>query len=167
MTGIVTGFTIGKNRNGTKDVVLLQVRLRDSKDIQTIELMTPPGDDSIPPNGAKVAILQVSKSYKIAINQNDDITPTVDQGEKMIYSQDGGAIQAFVKWLKTGIIEIMGNNDFLARFNDLKSGFDNLVSDFNAHTHPGVTVGGGSTSTPTTPSTASIDAAKVDEVKVI
>ena len=73
MTGIVTGFEIGKNRNGTKNVVLLQVRLRDKNDIQTVELMTPPGDDSIPPNGAKVAIFQVSPSYKIAIANSDNI----------------------------------------------------------------------------------------------
>jgi len=164
MTGTVTGFEIGKNRNGTKNVVLLQVRLRDAKDIQTIELMTPAGDDSIPVNGSKVAILQVSPAYKIAIAQNDNITSTMGAGEKMIYSQAGDVIKAFIKWLDTGIIELNGNNDFAVRFNALKTGFDLLVTNFNAHVH---TETGGTTSTPTVPSTADIDASKVDEVKII
>ncbi len=165
MTGIVTGFKIGKNRNGTKNVVLLQVRLRDIKDIQTIELMTPAGDDSIPPNGSRVSILQVSPSYKIAIAQNDNIIPIMGPGEKMIYSQANNIIEAFIKLLNTGIIELNGNNDFAVRFNSLKSGFDSLVSDFNTHTHP--TAPTGPVSTPTVPSTASIDASKVNEVKII
>ncbi|HUX59716.1 MAG TPA: hypothetical protein VMV32_00275 [Ignavibacteriaceae bacterium] len=164
MTGIVTGFEIGKNRNGSKDVVLLQVRLRDAKDIQTIELMTPAGDDSIPVNGSKVAILQVSSSYKIAIAQNDNITPIMGAGEKMIYSQAGDVIKAFTKWLDSGIIELNGNNDFAVQFNALKTGFDLLVTNFNAHVH---TETGGTTSAPTIPSTADIDASKVSEVKII
>ena len=164
MTGIVTGFAVGKNRNGTKNVVLLQVRISDAKDIQTIELMTPAGDDSIPPNGARVSILQVSNSYKIAIAQNDNIDPIMDVGEKMIYSQLNNSITAFIKLFTDGIIHLNGDNDYAVRFNDLKSGFDLLVTNFNSHVH---TETGGTTSTPTIPSTADIDAAKVNEVKII
>ena len=50
--------------------------------------------------------------------------------------------------------------DFLAKFNELKSGFDQLVGDFNAHVHTGTGV------VPTVPSTASIDDAKIDNMKV-
>lgn len=164
MTGTVTGFYIGKNRNGNKNVVMLQVKLRDLIDIQSIELMTPPGDDSIPPEGAKVTILTVSDNYKIAIAQSDDIAQEMDEGEKKIYSQAAGIQKAFIKLLKDGIIEINGNNDFMARFNELKSGFDQLKSDYNLHKHPET---GSTTGVPDIISTASIDAAKVDEVKVI
>ena len=163
MTGIVTGFEIGKNRNGTKNVVLLQVRLRDRKDIQTVELMTPTGDDSIPPLNSRVAILAVSKSYKIAIAQHDNIDPSMDEGEKKIYSQSGDTIQAFINLLNTGIIEINGNSDFAVAFNDLKTGFDQLRSDHNSHIH---TETGGVTTVPTVLSTASVDNSKVDEVKL-
>ncbi len=164
MTGIVTGFSIGKNRNSSENVVLLQVRLSGIKDIQTIEYMNSPGDDSIPPNGVKVIILQVTSSYKVAIANRDKITPIMGAGEKMIYSQAGDVIKAFIKWLDTGIIELNGNADFAVRFNALKTGFDNLKSDHNTHVH---TETGGTTSTPTVPSTADIDSSKVAEVKII
>jgi len=162
MTGIVTGFEIGKNRNGSKDVVLLQVRLRDAKDIQTIELMNPAGDDSIPVNGSKVAILQVSSSYKIAIAQNDNITPIVGAGEKMIYSQAGDVIKAFTKWLDTGIIEINGNNDFAVRFNALQSAINTFIGLLNTALSTKLD-GGGAAGT----LTLDISSAKVDEVKII
>ena len=167
MTGTVTGFAIGKNRNGSKNVILLQVELSDKKDIQTIELMTPPGDDSIPVNGTKVAILNHPENYKIAIAQRDKIESTMEAGEKKVYSQAGDIIKAFINWLNTGIIELNGNNDFAVRFNALKTGFDTLVSDHNTfltHVHGG---SGTPPVPPSTPSTASIDASKVNEVKII
>lgn len=162
MTGIVTGFEIGKNRNGTKNVVLLQVRLRDAKDIQTIELMTPAGDDSIPVNGSRVAILQVSSSYKIAIAQNDNITPIMGAGEKMIYSQSGNAIEAFIKLLNTGIIEINGNNDFAVRFNALQAAINTFIGLLNTTLSTKLD-GAGVAGT----LTLDISSAKVSEVKII
>jgi len=98
------------------------------------------------------------------------------QGENRIYSTDsnGNVVQYF--WLKNdGTTEINGTGDFLARFNELKAGFDQLRDDFNTHVqtynthlHPGVATGLGNTGpTPSTgtPSTASIDTAKIDELK--
>ena len=167
MTGIVTGFKIGKNRNSTKNVVILQVRLRSKNDIQTVQLMNPPGDDSVPPIGSKVVIVKVSENYKIAIAQSDNIEPVVDIGEKMIYSQAGGIIKAFIKFLNDGILEINGNNDFAVRFNALKTGFDTLKSDFNTflvHVHG---ASGTPPVPPAIPSAASIDSSKVQEVKII
>lgn len=70
------------------------------------------------------------------------------------------------------VIDSVEGGDFLARFDELKTGFDQLKSDFNAfltHVHSGVTTGGG-VSGPATPpatvSTASIDSAKIDELEV-
>lgn len=162
MTGTVTGFTIGKNKNSSEDVVLLQVRLRDDKDIQTIEYMTPPGDDSIPPNGAKVIILQVSPSYKVAIANRDKITPTVGAGEKMIYSQASDAVAAFIKLLNTGIIELNGNSDFAVRFNALQSAINTFIGLLNTALSTKLD-GGGAAGT----LTLDISSAKVNEVKII
>lgn len=174
MTGIVTGFEIGKNRNGTGDVVLLQVRISDQKDIQTVELMTPPGDDSIPPIDSRVVILQVSSSWKIAIANQDGISPQSGAGEKRLYSQSGGSEAAYVYLRDDGKIEINGNADFAVAFNDLKSGFDQLKSNFNTfvttifnlHTH--ISSAPASPTGPPVPtgssSSASIDASKVEEV---
>ena len=106
----------------------------------------------------------MSENYKIEIAQRDKIESTMDAGENKIYSQSGDAIKAFINWLNTGILELNGNNDFAVRFNALKTGFDLLVTNFNAHVH---TETGGTTSAPTVPSTADIDASKVNEVKII
>lgn len=163
ITGIITGYEIGKNQNGSKDVVLLQVRITDKDDIQTAELMNNPGDDSIPAVGSRVMILQAGSSWKIAIAASDDITPGVDAGEKKIYSQENDTIKAFIFLLKSGIIHINGDNDFAVRFTALDTALQAFLTDLNAklttgfaavpYTWPGTSV--------------DISGAKVDEVKIV
>jgi len=102
-----------------------------------------------------------------------------DEKERIIFKQAGKII------FKIGDVE---GGDFMARFNELKTGFDQLKSDFNTlvttystHTHlvnvtvnnilPGPSTASGTgaavpTTSPGTPSTASIDAAKIDEIEV-
>ena len=102
------------------------------------------------------------------------------------FNSDGNAINSFdssglvirertgsgyIRLDTSGNVEINGSADFAVAFNDLKTGFDQLRSDFNTfastHVHPGVTSGGASTGAAvTTPSTASIDASKVSTVKL-
>ena len=71
-----------------------------------------------------------------------------------------------IVWLKAdGTLELNGSADNAVRFSDLKTAFDQLKSDFDLHNHPTAPVG--PVSTPSTaPSTADIDPAKVDEVKL-
>ena len=75
------------------------------------------------------------------------------------------------------VVDGKEGGDFMARFNELKSGFDQLKSDFNSfittayntHVHSGVTTGPGF-SGPGAPlgssSAASIDSAKIDNIEV-
>ena len=56
---------------------------------------------------------------------------------------------------------MLGDSDFMVRFSELKAGFDQLKSDFNTHSH---TAHG---TPPTTPSTASVDSCKIDEIKTL
>lgn len=171
-TGIITGYEIGLNKSGTKNVVLLQVRITDQDDIQTVELMNNAGDGSIPAIGSRVIISQLGPAWKIGVAISDNIDPEVQDGEVHHYSQDAGIIKAFIKLLKSGIIEINGNTDFAVRFSVLETGFNQLKADFNAfllHVHSGVTIGPGTSgppAPPAVPSTASIAGAKIDEVKV-
>jgi hypothetical protein len=72
---------------------------------------------------------------------------------------------------------VNSGTDNAVRFSDLKAGFDQLKTDLNAfiqkygpHTHTGGVAAGGLTGSPNPPipldSTATIDAAKIDEIKV-
>lgn len=177
MTGIVTGFEIAKNRNGANSVVLLQVRISDQNDIQTVELMTPPGDDSIPPIGSRVKIFDAGQAWKIAIADQDSITPTVDAGEKKIYSQSGGSEAAYIYLRSDGVAEVNGNAKSAVSFQDLATAINSLISSIDAaiagaitgHTH--VYAPGPSPPVPTAPGVGAapsvvgdISAAEVQEV---
>ena len=171
ITGIVRGREIKKNRDGSTAKMLLQVEITNPQDIQTVELMRQAGEDTNPPDGSRVLILEVGPSWKIAVASDDNIVPTMAAGEKRIYSTSGGSVVADIKLLADGTIEVNGNSDFAVAFNDLKTGFDQLKSDFNAHTHLAAATAqsiaaGDPPSVPVSLSSASIDASKVDTVKL-
>lgn len=173
-TGIVTGREFKKNRDSGNVRLLLQVQITDADDIHTVEYMSPPGEDSNPPDGAKVLIADVGRAYKIATAADDNIEPSTGEGEKKLYSISGGAIAAFINFLGSGIIEINGNNDFAVRYNELETGFNQLKTDFNNfvttyNTHSHATAPTGPVSPPSatgSSSSADISAAKVEEVKL-
>ncbi len=81
-------------------------------------------------------------------------------GELRLFSKSDDATVATSIWLKNdGTMEIGGNTDFMARFGELKEGFDQLRSDFNTHVHSS------NGTPPTVLSVASIDDAKIEEIK--
>ena len=133
MIGTVKGFQIGKNRDGINDVLLLQVEISDPDDIQTVEYMSSAGDDTIPPEGSRVTILSVGGSaWKIAIASNDNIAPSMSEGERKIYSSSGGAIKAFVNFLSSGNLELNGNGNSSVTFTALNTALQLLVTSINA-----------------------------------
>lgn len=167
-TGIVKGHEFKKNRDGTGDRLLLQVQMTDPLDVQTVELMAQAGVDVNPPEDSRIIILDMGPSYKIAVGADDGIVPTVEPGEKKIYSSAGGAIKAFIKWVKDGILHLNGDADNAVKFSPLETAFNQLQSDFDTHVHqyiPGV-LSPIPTAAPTNPSTADIAPAKVDTVKL-
>ncbi len=188
--GRITGRKIGKNRDGTKNVLLLQVEITAPEDIQTVELISQDGEDTNPVDNSRVVIIPIGQAYKIAIAVDDGIEPDAAQvpGEKKIYSSDGGAIKAFIQWFKTGamiisgtllqilgstkieitapIIEVNGNADFAVRYTVLETAFQAFQSEFDAHIHIGVLVGPANTGVPIVPSAADITPAKVTTVKL-
>lgn len=137
-----------------------------------------PGIVGIPLKDDDSIIIQIgddlSKMVFIGTLQNQDIA----KGEVLIYSRDSdGNLKAKVYCDKDGNVTINDDSDNAVRFSELKSGFDELKSDFNSfvsstynpHVHTGVTPGPGSTgTTPSigTSSVASIDNSKIDEIKV-
>ena len=108
-TGKVTGREVKTNRDRTTARRLLQVQLTDAEDIQTVELIPQHGEDVNPVDGSQCIVLDLGNAFKVAIAINDGVVPTVDIGEKKLYSVASGAIKAFVYIKKDGSIQIQSN----------------------------------------------------------
>ena len=77
------------------------------------------------------------------------------------------AKQARIYLNKDGEIILNQGSDFAVRFSALETAFNQLKSDYDAHTHPYVdTPIGPSTTSATAPSTADISGAKIEEIMV-
>ena len=97
-----------------------------------------------------------------------------ESGESRMYSTDseGNEVKFYSHMFTDGTCHFGGDADFMVRFNELKKGFDQLKNDFNSHVHvTTATVGPSSTpgtiAPPTTSSSASIDSAKIEEIKTL
>lgn len=131
--GIIKGRTIGLNKTGDKQRVLLQVEVM-GEDIRTVELMTQPGEDMNPANNCRVFILPLSDSYQIAIAGSDDLTPGLQPGEKEIYSTDNPVTTKKAR-LKFGTDEKLTVNQGLknsVNWDDLNTQLQLLVTAINA-----------------------------------
>lgn len=134
-TGTVKKSEITKNRDGENDVRMLTIELSEPDDLPTIQLMTMAGDDTCPIDGDEVAIIEVSKSYRIVIACNDPIAPTVDEGERKIYSRDSnGDIISFLYLKNDGSIELTSLDAVSIKVSN-SEGFFELKTDgqFNAN----------------------------------
>lgn len=150
------------------------LRYGDS-DVQEKKTATPYGIDSnpIPEMIAVYAETGVKGESVLVgfINKNAIAQP----GELRLFSTNtSGVEQAYLYFKADGAIHLNGTDDNMVRFSKLKTGFDqlrtdlnNLVTMFNVHVHlsaaPTVP-----TSTPTsvaTSSTATINAAKITDIK--
>lgn len=145
-------------------------------DVRETEQISPAGFESRP-------VKDMMAIYMKTQQDGDDVIigylvkdAIVDVGESRMFSTDSsGQLQFAIHLRNDGTAEIGGDSDFMVRFSELKNGFDALKSDFNTfvttyntHVHPSP-AGGSTGTTPATgsPSGASIDACKIDEIKTI
>ena len=136
--------------------------------------IAPFGDDSCPPKGVKgIKTITSTDAYHVILGYFNR-SNIANEGEKRLFSvKSDGSISFYVHLKSNGTMEIGGSDDNLVRYSELKSGFDQLKSDFNnfkaTHTHAGVTTGTGTSGIPTdtTASTADISGCKIDEIKTI
>lgn len=117
MTGIVKGYEIGKNRDGTQNVLLLQVAINSADDVQPVEYMNAPGDNTIPPMGSIVTVLNAGRSWKIAVAANDgkDFDASLNECERYFYSKDEAAK---LKLLNNGTVTVNDGSTEAARNGD-------------------------------------------------
>ena len=95
------------------------------------------------------------------------VEPPANPGACKLYSTDADGTEQGSHLIDAdGTHTFNEGTDFAVRFSALESAFNSLKASFNAHTHPGVTTGIGSTAATLTPSTADISGAKVEEIKI-
>lgn len=162
-TGIVKGRQIAKNRDGGRDVLLLQVELSDPYDVQTVEFMQGAGDQYSPDNGSKVLVISNGAAYKIAIAVDDLTLVGIEIGERAIRAVLGGAVKSSVLCKVDGNLVFNEGADFAVRFSALESGFNVLRDAFDGHTHG--FIGSGSV-VAVADSGADISGSKVDKVRL-
>jgi len=150
-------------------------------DVQDIRESMPFGFDGNPTKDLVALYGSTTEKGKPVIIGYINKNQIADIGESRMYSTNADGAEQFYLHLKNdGTAEFGGDADFMVRFNELKSGFDQLKSDFNSHVttynthvHPfvGLAVGVPGSTTPTastgTPSTASIDSSKIEEIKTL
>lgn len=178
MTTLVKILSNGFNSLGQR---LIKFRANGPDDVQENIQSTPFGIDSAPLKdmvAVKVSTSERGKDYVIGYLNKDLLAA---DGENRLFSLDSSGNLSSYIWLKNnGTIEIMGNEDNLAKYNGLEDGFNQLRSDFNAltqafntHVHASAALGPPVPPTPVpnvvpaTPSTASIESAKFTQVKTI
>ena len=172
--GKITGREIRTNRDGGEDVVLLQVEVSDSDDIQTVELHRGAGVDLNPPDDSIVVLLGAGPAWQIAVASNDNVTPEgLDEGAYQIYASDARAKTANVHCKPGGDTVLNNGTDYAVQYTELKSAFDALKDDlnklivlYNAHVHTALNTATVSLFTPPTGSAADMTGSKVASVRV-
>lgn len=118
--GTVKSIEFRKNKDGDANTAMLQVELSEPDDIQSVELFTQPGQEVIPENGDEVIVIALNSSYRVAIAGNDQVIPSIGQGERLFYSTLNGVIKAQIYLTNQGKISIgNGVDELLSLFNDL------------------------------------------------
>jgi hypothetical protein len=183
IVGKITGREIRKNRDGSRDVILLQVVVNDPQDVQTVQLMSQAGEKHYPRSGDEVVIDEVGKSWKMGMAVDDRIGPdgSSEDGDWEAYSYNASGRLGRLQLNQDGELVIHDGTNHAVQYEALKKEFDSLqktVNDlifaYNSHIHiTTATVGAGPTpgvisptvSTGTT-STADITNVEIDEILV-
>ncbi|MCK5017360.1 MAG: hypothetical protein KAS32_09865, partial [Candidatus Peribacteraceae bacterium] len=84
--GIIRAQKIEVNRDGPGKVRILTVEVTEPDDTQTVQQVLFMGDDVGAVMGAIAYFAEISEAFKVAIGFDDGIEPTVEAGERKIYS---------------------------------------------------------------------------------
>jgi len=158
--------------NDTDDIQLVKISILAGETQDGIERLQNYGFSSVPPKGSEafVAYLNGNRDHGVVIVcDNGEYRPRdLKDGESVLFSKHGQTLLLD----ENGDYVFENGTDYAAAFNDLKAGFDSLVAYVNALVLP---VTGAVLSSPPTlavagppvvGSTASIDASKVDKVRL-
>jgi len=167
----VLSFT--KTKNGDTPVYDVKVDPGGGSNM-TPEHYSSPGDDSQPLPKDTAAVLPIEGTGTgAAVGYIDPKNlQKAKAGEKRIYARDEDGNELGSLWLKdNGECVLNEGTDYAVKFNELKTAFDEFVSDFNGHSHsyiaplhPAVPPAATTTGNPST--AANMASSKVELVRV-
>lgn len=155
----------------------VKVRVLGKNDIRTATAILPPGIDSKNVKDSTAIIADTGNIDENIILGYTFQSDKTNEGETRIFATDNKGVEVFSIYLKNdGTVEFGGDSDNFVRFSNLQTGFNELkdkVNDFivkyNSHTHPYLNVTVPATTSvntsQSTPTTATIAGAKIDEIK--
>ena len=135
--GTVVGSEIKKNIDGENDTRILKCELSSADDVQQIELIQQNGEQNNPLDDATVIVLEITKTWKIAVAIKDFVEPdaTLGRGEKIIYSLDSNNnIKAKIYLKNDGTVNIGNGDQFVALSNLVTTALDAICDIFTSGT---------------------------------
>jgi len=149
--------------------VFRYIKARFSGDTHEPVQIGPFGDDSCPPKGIKGVKAPTSTDAIHVVLGYFNRNNKASAGEKRLFSVKEDGTEGFYTYFKNdGSFELGGTADYAVRYNELKKGFDQLVTDFNAlvtkyNAHVHTSNGAVTTNTGTT-SSADISNSKISQI---
>lgn len=138
----------------------------NSRDFEP-EVYAAHGIVSRPSKATRGVVLQIGNLSITIAAYTYGVEPPSNDGACKVYSTDADGVEAGSHLIDDDGTHVFNNGeDFAVRFSALESAFNSLKASYNAHVHPGVTTGLGSTGATLTQSTADISLAKVEEIKI-
>jgi hypothetical protein len=135
--GDVVGREISQKGDSDDDTLQAHIEVNDSDDVRTSSMFGLAGVDTSPRDGARAAIESTGKSWQVVIACDDGSTSVVDAGDIEIYALDSAGVrQGKVRCKSDGQVIVNGGAGTAVEFSRLKTAFDQLKSDFDAHVHP-------------------------------
>lgn len=105
--GKIIAQIIQKNRDATAVSRMYQVQGDESEDLQEFESIEQTGVQSRAPVDSQGIFARISAAYKVLIGFKDGIAPfALDQGERIAYASDAGAMTVSVYYKKDGTLVI-------------------------------------------------------------
>lgn len=126
--GTIVDSKIDTNMDGEDNVRILKCEVSSADDVQNIEQICQNGEQTNPLDDATVIILEITKSWKIAVAVKDLVEPdaTLARGEKIIYSLDSSNnIKAKIYLKNDGTVNVGDGDQFVALSNKV----DSFISD--------------------------------------
>ena len=145
------------------------------------ELYQSSGFHGKPQDGIECVVIDCNGNNIVIATNDYRFNIEIQKGETLVYSYDSsGILKAKLLFNASGELVLNDGTDYAIKYNELKTAFDQLKSDFNnlitaynAHIHPVPGVLAGTVTVPSsvtvstgTPSTADMSSSKVAKVRL-